>query len=495
MRAAMLGESDRGRTTYTRRWRAAQPCEASRRIANRSPRRKSARFRRDARDAALMDAAIDKDLPLRRTRACSGRVLGDVLRAQTGEAGFARIEAIRQTAIRFRRAEHGDAGAVTRRARRRCSTRCRSRTCSMSCARSAISRISPTSPRTCTRTAAGARTRSRARRRSAAASRSALDALAAAGVDGADDRPLVRRRAGEPGADRASDRGAAQEHPRRRARDRAAAASGATASRSRPTRPPSSTRRLHRQVLALWQTAMLRLSKLQVNDEIDNGLAYYRYTFLDADPAARTPTLEARLAHDFAARWRRGSPPFLRTGSWIGGDRDGNPFVTADTLAYAIARAGGASRSRTTSTKSTGWAPSCRCRRGSCSRRRRCSRWRRTRTTTNPHRHDEPYRQALIGIYARLAATARALAGYVPPRPPHASTGAPYATPAELRADLDDRSPRRSRRTARRRSRRGGSIRCCAPSTCSASTSPCSTCARTPTCTRRSSASCSRGRA
>ncbi len=44
--------------------------------------------------------------------------------------------------------------------------------------------------------------------------------------------------------------------------------------------------RLHRQVLALWQTAMLRLSQLQVNDEIDNGLAYYRYTFLERDSDA-----------------------------------------------------------------------------------------------------------------------------------------------------------------------------------------------------------------
>src|SRR5215467_4635567 len=42
-----------------------------------------------------MDAATDKDLPLKEDTRLLGRVLGDVLKAQTGEEGFARIEAIR----------------------------------------------------------------------------------------------------------------------------------------------------------------------------------------------------------------------------------------------------------------------------------------------------------------------------------------------------------------------------------------------------------------
>ena len=54
---------------------------------------------------------------------------------------------------------------------------------------------------------------------------------------------------------------------------------------------------LHRQVLALWQTAMLRLAKLEVKDEIDNGLAYYRYTFLE-----QIPRLYAALGAHAAAR-------------------------------------------------------------------------------------------------------------------------------------------------------------------------------------------------
>src|SRR5512139_2813330 len=52
-----------------------------------------------------MDAAQDKDQPLREDTRLLGRLLGDVLRAQAGRGGFERIETIRQTAIRFRRAD------------------------------------------------------------------------------------------------------------------------------------------------------------------------------------------------------------------------------------------------------------------------------------------------------------------------------------------------------------------------------------------------------
>ena len=58
------------------------------------------------------DRDADKDLPLREDTRLLGRLLGDVLRTQTGEAGYARIEAIRRTAIRFRRADRDEAGAV-----------------------------------------------------------------------------------------------------------------------------------------------------------------------------------------------------------------------------------------------------------------------------------------------------------------------------------------------------------------------------------------------
>src|SRR5258708_27112351 len=62
-------------------------------------------------ESARMDAQADKDLPLKEDTRLLGRVLGDVLRAQTGEEGFARIEAIPQTAIPPRRAAPADAAS------------------------------------------------------------------------------------------------------------------------------------------------------------------------------------------------------------------------------------------------------------------------------------------------------------------------------------------------------------------------------------------------
>jgi phosphoenolpyruvate carboxylase len=191
--------------------------------------------------------------------------------------------------------------------------------------------------------------------------------------------------------------------------------------------------RLATSVLELWQTAMLRLSRLQVRDEIDNGLAYYRYTFLDEIPRLYA-AFERNVAAQFALA-RDGVPAFLQMGSWIGGDRDGNPYVDAGTLSYAIrAQAGVAFTHYLGEVHRLGAELSLS-----------------TRLVTpspalldlaaaagdaNVHRQDEPYRQALVGIYARLAATARALADHVAVRPtlPDAT---PYAGATQFLADLD----------------------------------------------------------
>ncbi len=52
----------------------------------------------------MADPTADRDQPLKEDTRLLGRLLGDVLRDQTGDAGYGRVEAIRQTAIRFRRA-------------------------------------------------------------------------------------------------------------------------------------------------------------------------------------------------------------------------------------------------------------------------------------------------------------------------------------------------------------------------------------------------------
>ena len=91
------------------------------------------------------------------------------------------------------------------------------------------------------------------------------------------------------------------------------------------------TAKLQRAVLVLWQTNMLRQTKLTVEDEVRNGLSYYDYSFL-----RELPKLYARL-EDWLTAMEPSQPSasvasFLRIGSWIGGDRDGNPFVTAEVM-------------------------------------------------------------------------------------------------------------------------------------------------------------------
>src|SRR2546429_1780959 len=96
----------------------------------------------------------------------------------------------------------------------------------------------------------------------------------------------------------------------------------------------ASDQALRRAVLTLWQTSILRSTRLRVLDEVANGLAYYDYTFLRELPLLYGD-LEDALA-EFPGGGERTLPPFLRMGSWIGGDRDGNPFVDAEGLRRAL---------------------------------------------------------------------------------------------------------------------------------------------------------------
>src|SRR3954453_2117678 len=90
---------------------------------------------------------------------------------------------------------------------------------------------------------------------------------------------------------------------------------------------------LWRSVLTLWQTALLRLSRLRLQDEIDEALRYYELSLFDVIPA-----INAEIRQALEERWPGAGlmpRPMLLPGSWIGGDRDGNPFVTADALRRA----------------------------------------------------------------------------------------------------------------------------------------------------------------
>ncbi len=155
-------------------------------------------------------------------------------------------------------------------------------------------------------------------------------------------------------------------------------------------------------VTQLWQTRMLRTARLTVADEIENALSYYHSTFLRQIPRLYRE-IEAALPGFEVA-------PFLRMGNWIGGDRDGNPFVTAETLQMALARqAETALRFYLTEVHELGGELSISGTLAPVSAEMKALAAR--SPDHSPHREDEPYRRALIGMYARLAATLQALTG------------------------------------------------------------------------------------
>ena len=192
---------------------------------------------------------------------------------------------------------------------------------------------------------------------------------------------------------------------------------------------------LRLEVLALWETAETRLSKLRVRDEINEALRYYRSSIFSTVPALQRD-LE-RLAAD-RLDVRVHNPRLVTMGSWIGGDRDGNPFVDASVLNWAVeSHAREAFRQHLT---------------GVLGLARRLSMSDRFVTPTpellaladasgddSPFRTDEPYRRALRGVHARLWATAATVLdlGVDPvPGPAPVAEGKPYGDVSEAVADL-----------------------------------------------------------
>ena len=171
----------------------------------------------------MPDEPADRDLPLKEDTRLLGRLLGDVLREQTGEDGYARVEAIRQTAIRFRRASAAEADAVRAELSALLNPLPIPEALHVVRAFSYFSHLANLAEDV----------HQNRRRRAHALSGSppqkgsieaALAHLTASGVGAEALVRVVRRGARVAGADRASDRSAAQEHPRLRARTRAAPA-------------------------------------------------------------------------------------------------------------------------------------------------------------------------------------------------------------------------------------------------------------------------------
>jgi phosphoenolpyruvate carboxylase len=186
------------------------------------------------------------------------------------------------------------------------------------------------------------------------------------------------------------------------------------------------------EVLTLWHTALVRLSKLRVRDEIDGALRYYQLTLLD-----EVPRLQLDIRRELLALGPEQSldlAPVVRMGSWISGDRDGNPFVTAEVLRMAVERqATTAFRHHLQTLHSLGLDLSLSSRLVTASPELLALAD--ASGDDSPFRADEPYRRALRGMYSRLAATATAALGEVPGMPPVSELAA-YTTPDELVRDL-----------------------------------------------------------
>jgi phosphoenolpyruvate carboxylase len=184
-------------------------------------------------------------------------------------------------------------------------------------------------------------------------------------------------------------------------------------------------------IMRLWSTAMLRQRKLSVFDEIEHGVSFFPRTFFDAVPRLGL-ALEASLG-------TKDLPPLLTVGTWIGGDRDGNPFVNAATLSGALKRQAAAAFSHyALEVHALGAELACSARLVAFSDRV----WELAAAgsgleSTSAARAtvDEPFRAALKAVYARLASSSAALAGAELERTTSLSLPA-YASSAEFVGDL-----------------------------------------------------------
>ena len=374
-------------------------------------------------------SGADKDAPLKEDIRLLGRILGDVLRDQEGDAVFEVVETIRQTAVRFRRDADPKAGEELTALLHKLT---RDQTNSVVRAFSYFSHLANI-----------AEDQHHNRRRRAHLLRGsspqagsvgyALGKLVDAGVSQDTVEGFFKEALISP---------VLTAHPtevqRKSILDAEHGIAQLLAERDLPLTPKErqrNTQLLHAKIATLWQTRMLRYSKLTVADEIDNALSYYRITFL-----REVPALVEDIACEIAAHYGNDSAglhnaTYLQMGSWIGGDRDGNPNVNADTMRHALTRqsttildfyldevhALGAELSA--STLLVDVSPALEALADAS-------------PDNSPHRSDEPYRRALIGIYARLAATARELGlGHILRK--EVGHAAPYLDPELFAADLE----------------------------------------------------------
>jgi phosphoenolpyruvate carboxylase len=366
-----------------------------------------------------------------------GRLLGDTIRAQHGDAAFDRIESIRQIAIRFRRDQDAEAGALLGEALAALSQEQTTQLVRAFSYFSLLANIAEDQHHI---------RRSRAHLIAGSAPRAGSLAHAVESVfDAGRDDALEGFFAG------ACISPVFTAHPTEVQRKSILNCQMAIArllnERDRmqltPDEAAANNEALGRAILTLWQTRLLRTVKLSVMDEVENGLSFFDHTILAGLPQLYSALQDMLAAHD--ARWADAElPTFMKVGSWIGGDRDGNPFVTADILRSTLALQSAQALDHylgelhtlasqlSLAQKLAGASEALRSLADSSA-------------DQSPHHQDEPYRRAIYGIHARLAATKARLAaaggtvgvGGNASATGAANAGAGYASAAALLADLD----------------------------------------------------------
>ncbi|SDC70561.1 phosphoenolpyruvate carboxylase [Paraburkholderia lycopersici] len=394
------------KTTKTTKPTATKPATRTSQKASKAPKATKAAKAplaagKNAGAARNGRARDDKDLPLFEDIRYLGRLLGEVLREQEGDAVFDVVETIRQTAVRFRREDDSaDALALEKQLR----ALSPEQTVSVVRAFSYFSHLA---------NIAEDRHRNRRRRIHELAGSApqagtiahSLERLAQAGAAATpvlqqffNDALIVPVLTAHP-----------TEVQRKSTLDSQHDIARLLAERDQPLTHRELEHNealLRARVTSLWQTRMLRESRLTVGDEIENALSYYHTTFLTEIPALYSEIETQLKEHGLSARL----PAFFQMGSWIGGDRDGNPNVTAATLEEASERQAqvilqhyldevhrlGAELSVSNLLA------------GASEELKALAE---ASPDQSPHRVDEPYRRALIGVYTRLAASARVRLG------------------------------------------------------------------------------------
>ncbi|MDE2260650.1 MAG: phosphoenolpyruvate carboxylase, partial [Betaproteobacteria bacterium] len=371
-------------------------------------------------------STADKDMPLREDIRFLGRILGDTLREQEGEDIFQLIEGIRQTAIRYRRGEDKTARSMLEHSLDGLTPE---HTIAVVRAFSYFSHLCNIAEdlhhnrRRIAYSQAGAPPRE-------GSVALALRRIKQAGVKAETLKAFFERALISP---------VLTAHPtevqRKSVLDCHLMIANRLGERTRlaltPEERAENEASLRRAILTLWQTNELRTFKLRVHDEIENGLSYYRYTFLREVPRLCAQIEDALASDPDYTSVAQNLPSFVQMGSWIGGDRDGNPFVTADITEYALKRQSAVVMEfYLQQLLSLRGELSLSSRLVSVTKALACLAEQSPETSDS--RLEEPYRRAITHIYTRLEHTATHLTHEAP-----ASRSDPYPTVAEFAADLD----------------------------------------------------------